>query len=189
MCPRWFLPFLLLILWGCSGQSALKPDEVLDERTGITWAVLHQPIDFLQGAQSAVVVVGKRASLAYLGPVEWTRSGDISYSLWIHVVPGDDRRIGDIHADGAVTLMLDDGPMVVSPEARKPSGEPYRPLASWGQTAYFHLDVEGLKRIAASRNLTLEFRAADGSAVSFNSNRDTHAVLSEYLQSRNITGD
>jgi hypothetical protein len=190
MRSRWFLLALLLgLLGGCTGNSALKPDEVLDERTGITWAALHQPIEFVQGAQSAVVSA-KQPSFAYLGPVEWNRSGDISYSLWIHVVPGNDRPVGDIRDAGAVAVMLDDGPLVLSAtEAAKVGHEPYKRIASWGQTAYFHIDANGLIRLAASHKLILDIRGTDGTAVPFNSSDDTHAVLSEYLRGRNITAD
>ena len=138
MRARWFLLALLPgVLWGCAGESARKPDEMLDERTGITWAALPKPIELIQGTQSAVVS-NKPPSFAYLGPVEWNRSGDISYSLWVHVVPGSDRQVGDIHGDGAVTLMLDDGPFVLIPaEPTRVGREPYKRIASWGQTANF----------------------------------------------------
>jgi hypothetical protein len=122
--------------------------------------------------------------------VEWNRSGDISYSLWVHVVPGSDRQVGDIHGDGAVTLMLDDGPFVLIPaEPTRVGREPYKRIASWGQTANFQLDVKGLIRLAASHKLVVDIRGTDGSAVPFNAPDDTHALLSEYLRGRNITAD
>jgi len=191
MRSRWFLLAVLLgVLWGCSGESARKPDEVLDERTGVTWAALRQPIELVQGAQSALVLSGKTPSFAYLGPVEWNRSGDISYSLWLHVVPGSDRQVGDIREDGALVLMLDDGPLGLVPaEAAKIGREPYKRIASWGQTAYFRIDAKGLIRMAASHKLTLDIRGTDGTAVAFNAADDTHAVLSEYLRVRNIIAD
>jgi hypothetical protein len=190
MRSRWFLLALLLgVLWGCAGASARKPDEVLDERTGITWAALGQPLELVQGAQSAVVS-RIQPSFAYLGPVEWNRSGDISYSLWVHVVPGSDRPVGNIRDDGAVTLMLDDGPFVLIPaQAARVGREPYKRVASWGQTVYFQLDAKGLVRLAASHKLVLDIRGTDGSAVPFNAPDEAHAVLSEYLRGRNITAD
>jgi hypothetical protein len=190
MRSRWFLIALLLgVLWGCSGTSARKPDEVLDERTGITWAALPQPIQLVQGAQSAVLS-GRTPSFAYLGPVEWNRSGDISYSLWVHVVPGSDRQVGNIREDGAVALMLDDGPLALTPgDAAKLGREPYKRIASWGQTAYFRIDAKGLIRLAASHKLILDIRGTDGTAVPFTTADDTHAVLSEYLRVRNIIAD
>jgi hypothetical protein len=188
--PR--IPVILLVGWmaGCAGQSSVKPVEVLDERTAVTFGALKQPIELLPSAQDAVLILRKRATFAYLGPVEWNRSGALSYGLWIHIAPGNDRQPGDIHASAAVALMLDDGPIDLSPmEAPKLGREPYRPVASWGQTAYFGLDVGTLRRMAASSKLELDVRAADGSTLSFNPTADTRAVLKHYMQDRGITGD
>jgi hypothetical protein len=188
--PR--IPVILLVglTAGCTGQSSVKPVEVLDERTGVTFGALKQPIELLPGAQDAVLILRKRATFAYLGPVEWNRSGVLSYGLWIHIAPGNDKQPGDVHASAAVALMLDDGPLGLSPmEAPKLGREPYRPVASWGQTAYFGLDVATLRRMAASSKLELDVRAADGSTLSFNPTADTRAVLKQYIQDRGITGD
>ncbi len=178
-------------LWDCSGLSPVTPPaEVLDERSGITWAALPEPIELVQGAQSAMVAEGKRISFAYLGPVEWNRSGNYSYGLWIDVAQGNDVQVGDIRAPGAVTLILDDGPMAVSPiETPKLGHEPYQPVASWGQSAYFTLDVDALKRMAASQRLALEFRGVDNSVVRFTPTHDTHAALMAYARGRSIIGD
>ncbi len=125
-----------------------------------------------------------------MGPVEWNRSGALSYGLWIHIAPGNDRQTGDIHASAAAALILDDGPLELSLiEAPKLGREPYRPVASWGQTAYFDLDVGTLRRMAASSKLGLEVRAADGYTASFIPTVDTRAVLTQYLKDRGITGD
>jgi hypothetical protein len=114
----------------------------------------------------------------------------LSYGLWIHIAPGNDKQPGDIHASAAVALMLDDGPLGLSPmEAPKLGREPYRPVASWGQTAYFGLDVGALRRMASSSKLELDVRGADGSTLSFNPTADTRAVLKQYMQDRGITGD
>ena len=67
--------------------------------------------------------------------------------------------------------------------------EPYHRVASWGQTAYFNLTAESLKRMAASRKFELDARAADGSIISFSPTVDTRGVLTQYLQARGITGD
>ena len=188
--PR--IPVILLVglMAGCASQSSTKPVEVLDERTGVTFGALKQPIELLPGAQDAVLISSKRATFAYLGPVEWNRSGALSYGLWIHIAPGNDRQPGDIHASAAPVLILDDGPLGLSlMEAPKLGHEPYRPVASWGQTAYFGLDVETLRRMAASRKLELDVRAADGSTLSFTPTVDTGAVLKQYMRDRGITGD
>jgi hypothetical protein len=189
--PR--IPIILLagLMAGCAGRSPIKPVEVLDERTAVTFGALKQPIELLPSAQDAVLILRKRATFAYLGPVEWNRSGALSYGLWIHIAPGNDRQPGDIHASAAAALILDDGPLSLSvmEEAPKLGREPYRPVASWGQTAYFGLDVDTLRRMAASSKLELDVRAADGSTLSFSPTVDTRAVLKQYMQDRGITGD
>jgi hypothetical protein len=188
--PR--IPLILLIGWtaGCASQSATKPVEVLDERTAVTFGALKQPIELVPSTQNAVLVLHKRTSFAYLGPVEWNRSGALSYGLWIHIAPGNDRQPDDIHASAAVSLLLDDGPLAVAPmDAPILGREPYRPVASWGQTAYFGLTVEALRHMAASKKLELEVRAADGSIISFTPTVDTRPVLTQYMKDRGITGD
>jgi hypothetical protein len=178
------------ILAGCTGQYAIKPAEVLDERTGVTVGALQQPIELVASVQNAVPVNGARASFAYLGPVEWDRSGDISYGLWIHVAPGNDRQVADIRSKGAVTLLLDGGPLELSPmDTPYPVSGPYQPVASWGQTAYFGIDTATLKRIAASAALTLEFRGATGPVVDFTPTHETRTTLSKFLAARGITDD
>jgi hypothetical protein len=182
---------LVGLMAGCASQSSTKPVEVLDERSAVTFGALKEPIELLPSAQNAVQILRKRASFAYLGPVEWNRSGALSYGLWIHIAPGNDRPTGDIHAPAAVALILDDGPLELSlmEETPKLGREPYRPVASWGQTAYFNLDVATLKRMAASGKLELDVRAADGSTTSFIPTVDTRAVLTKYMKDRGITGD
>ena len=181
---------LIGLIAGCASQSATKPVEVLDERSAVTFGALKEPIELLPSAQNAVQILRKRATFAYLGPVEWTRSGALSYGLWIHIASGNDRQTGDIHVPAAVALILDDGPLELSlMEAPTLGREPYRPVASWGQTAYFNLDVATLKRMAASGKLELDVHAADGSTTSFTPTVDTRAVLTKYMKDRGITGD
>jgi hypothetical protein len=186
------IPLILLggLMAGCTSLSSTKPVEVLDERTAVTFGALKEPIELLPSAQNAVLTMGKRTSFAYLGPVEWNRSGALSYGLWIHVAPGSDRQVGDIHASAAVALVLDDGPLALSPMTAPALGHPpYKPVASWGQTAYFGLTVDTLRRMAASRKLELDVRAVDGSMIAFAPTLDTRAVLTQYMKDRAITAD
>jgi hypothetical protein len=188
--PR--IPVILLggLMAGCTSLSSTKPVEVLDERTAVTFGALKEPIELVPSAQNAALVMGKRTSFAYLGPVEWNRSGALSYGLWIHIAPGNGRQAGDIHASAAVALVLDDGPLALSLiEAPALGRAPYRPVASWGQTAYFSLTVETLRRMAASRKLELDVRGADGSAITFAPTVDTRTVLTQYMKDRDITPD
>jgi hypothetical protein len=162
----------------------------LDETTGVTVGALQEPLEFVQTAKNAALANAKRASFAYLGPIEWDRMGEISYALWIHVAPGNDLEVGNIQSRGAVVLDLDDGPLPLTP-AEAPVGHgPYKPVVSWGQTAYFALDPEMLKRMAASRKLVLEFKAPDRAAtVDFFPTLDTGATLTDFARARGITGD
>lgn len=178
------------LLAACAGQSAMKPAEVLDERTGVTVGALQAPVELVESAQNSTVVGQKRISFAYLGPVEWDRSGDITYALWIHVAPGNDKAVGDIRAPGALTVVLDDGSLVLAPSDAPAAGSgPYQPVASWGQTSYFDVGATTLRRMAASRKVALDFRAEDGSTVEFTPTHDTRPVLTQFLQSRGITAD
>ncbi len=156
----------------------------------MTMGALKEPIELLPSAQNSALSSHKRVTFAYLGPVEWNRSGAFSYSLWVHIAPGDDLQLGDIHAADALTLILDDGPMPLSvAEPPNPGRAPYQQAVSWGQTAYYGLTVDSLKRMAASAKLELDVRALDGSVVGFAPTGDTHAVLILYLKARGITGD
>jgi invasion protein IalB len=134
--------------------------------------------------------MGKKASFAYLGPVEWDRSGTIVYGLWVHLAPGNDRAIVDIRSPAALTLILDSGARVLTPiDAPQLGRGAYQPVASWGQTAYFELTAEMLKQMAASAKLELDVRATDDSVVNFEATGDTRATLAGYLHSRGITDD
>ena len=188
--PSFFAAGVLGLLGGCAAQ-VIKPSEVLDESTGMTVGALQEPIEFVQSAQNAALANAKRASFAYLGPIEWDRMGEITYGLWIHVAPGNDAQVGSIVSRGAVTLDLDDGPMVLTPNETPAAGHgPYKPVVSWGQTAYFELDVARLKRIAASKKLVLAFKSLDlAGTVDFLPSHDTSATLTEFEQTRGITAD
>lgn len=183
--------FLIIGLFGgCTTQPAAKSAEVLDEATGMTVASLKEPIELLPGVQNATFARGKRPTFAYLGPIEWDNMGTITYGLWVHIAPGNDRQAADIHQPSAVTLNLDDGPLELAPmDAPKLGRDPYHPLVSWGQTAYFDLPVQALRRMAASTKLVLAARATDGSVIDFSPTHDTRAVLTRYVHGRGITVD
>ena len=173
---------------GCAHQAAIESNELLDERTGISVAALHEPIEFVQDEGLAP---GKRASFAYLGPVEWDRMGDIRYGLWVHVAPGNDKPVADIHGNSAVRVVLEDGPWDLTAllDPPKLGREPYQLQVTWGQAAYFQLDADSLKRLAAKRILSLDFLGTDGSVVHFTTTLDTRASLSEYARARHVTAD
>lgn len=191
----------MLIAWvavsmvsACATQSSIKPVEYLDDRTAMTVGSLKEPIELVpslrQTGLRVITNFGKRLSFAYIGPVEWDRSGSIVYGLWVHIAPGTDRPIADIRTSDALTLVLDSGTRVLSPiDAPQLGRGAYQPVASWGQTAYFELTVEMLRKMAASSKIELNVRATDDSVVNFVASGDTHATLTDYMHSRGITDD
>jgi hypothetical protein len=187
-----WVPVVLLfgLMAGCASSST-KPVEYLDDRTAMTVGALKEPIELVPSSPSGGIhLFGKRPSFAYLGPIEWDRSGSLVYGLWIHVAPGNERAIADIRSPGALTLVLDEGPLVLLPmDAPQLGQSAYQPVASWGQTGYFELTVELLKHMAASQRLSLDVRNADGSIANFVPTSDTRTALTDYLRARGITGD
>jgi len=178
----WLLAAGAACLSACANQAARPPVELLDARTGMTVAALPQPIEFVE---HGLMESGKRTSFAYLGPVEWDRMGDYRDGLWMHVAPGTDKQVGDIRTPGAVTLILDDGPLVLSTmDAPALGKEPYTPLVSWGQTGYFSMTRESLERLANSSRVVLRLHGTDDTDVDFDTGVDVHAVLLGYLNSR-----
>ncbi len=188
---------ILVLLSACATQSSMKPVEYLDDRTAMTVGTLKEPIELVpglhqQGGSLHVLgsLIGKKVSFAYLGPVEWDRSGAIVYGLWVHIAPGNDRPIADIRSPKALTLILDGGTRVLNPiDAPQLGRGAYEAAASWGQTAYFELTVEMLRQMAASAKLALDVRAADDSIVNFVASNDTREPLTAYLRARGITDD
>lgn len=169
---------------GCAVQSPVKPAEVLDERTGMTVGVLHKPIELSQSADTSATS-GRRMSFAYLAPVEWDNMGNLSYGLWVHLAPSNDWQFDSIRMPGAVSLTLDDGATVLSAiEPPELAHAPYRPVASWGQTAYFDLDVQILKRMASSGMIALDFTAGRDPPVRFTAGHAARETLLRYLHAR-----
>jgi hypothetical protein len=116
--------------------------------------------------------------------------GDISYGLWIQVAPGNVSQNADFQAAGTLTLMLDDGPVVLSPAPGPGAGAgPYKPVVAWGPTGYFELDLPLLKRMAASQTVALAVRFADDSTMQFVATHPTRTTLAQFVRSRGITDD
>jgi hypothetical protein len=179
------------LLVGGAALSAVKSVEMLDEQTGMTMGALMRPMAFVETGINDLLVPDKQPSILYVGPVEWDRSGDFSYLLWIQVAPGvDGHRLDDISARGAVHLNLDDGPVELAPlEGPVVASSPYRPIAPVGQTAYFPIDVALLKRMASSRKLALNVRAGDLTMVDFIPMQETHSALEQFMIDRGIANE
>lgn len=188
------LPLLLMLLSvsACETPFAGKPVEFLDERTAMTIGSLKEPIELAPDVQTgaAARLIGKHISFAYLGPVEWDRSGQVEYGLWVHIAPGSGQQMPDIRAPSAVTLQMDDGSLVLTPiDAPQLGHAAYQPVASWGETAYFELTVVTLKRMAASQKLALRVLTPEGTPAGYFSSGATHPILSDFLRARGITAD
>jgi len=126
---------ILVLLSACASQSSIKPVEYLDDRTAMTIGSLKEPIELVpsvrQGGLRVLSSLRKKISFAYLGPVEWDRSGAIVYGLWIHIAPGNDRPIADIRSATALTLILDGGTRVLTPiDAPQVGRGAYQPTSS-----------------------------------------------------------
>ena len=173
----------LALLPGCASEGSIKPAEAQDERTGMTVGSLEKPLQLVQNGLAALTPES-HVSFAYLGPVEWDNMGAITYGLWVHLAPGNDWQFDDIKAPGTVVLALDDGdlPLKLTQPPAATRG-PYRPVASWGQTAYFELDLDTLKRMASSHNIQLVFKAG-GSPVRFAAAPDASEALTRFLHAR-----
>jgi hypothetical protein len=191
MRAKWIAVVLLLGSAAGCAASATRPVEYLDDRTAMTVGALKEPIEMVPSiGRVGVLNFGKRPSFAYLGPIEWDRSGSLVYGLWIHIAPGNDRATVDIRSPSALTLVLDSGSLVLTPiDAPQLGRGAYQPVASWGQTAYFDLTVDMLKQMAASKTVELNVRNTDDSIVNFVPTQDTQTALAEFLRARGITAD
>lgn len=173
----------LALVAACGGTSSIKPSEVLDETSGMTVGTLDKPIELVQTGSEPMRE--RRASFAYLGPVEWDNSGTITYGLWTHIAPGNDWRFADLAAPGAVTLGLDGAGTVLA--AFKPPAmarAPYQPVASWGATNYFLVDLDLLRRMAASKRITLQVRTVDDKVFAFAADPEARETLTRFLHAR-----
>lgn len=182
---------IVIVTSGCASQSSVKTLEVLDESTGMTVVSLAEPISFTESVIVDPLATDMQPSRIHMGPVEWDRSGDFSYLLWVQVSPGvDGHRLDDLRERGAVTLTLDDGAVALSPlDVEKAPANPYRLTPPVGQTVYFRLDVQLLKRMATTRKIGLKFRGADLTMVDFVSNDETQTVFNQFMAERNIAAD
>ena len=179
-----------MFLAGCAVQPASI--EVLDQSTAMTAGALPEPIAFTETLVFDLLDPSpKQASVAYLGPIEWDRSGDITYVLWIQLAPGvGGHRLDDLNARGAVTLQLDDTAIVLSTvEYHKMPDSPYRLIEPVGQTAYFRLSGATLQRMAASEKVVLKMRASDLTNVDFVPRTPPREVLRQFIQDRGVVID
>jgi hypothetical protein len=179
------------LLAGSASLCAVKSVEVLDEVTGMTMGALLRPMAFIETGIFDLLVPDKQPSIVYIGPVEWDRSGDFSYLLWIQLAPGvGGHRRDDIRARGALSVRLDDGQVELAAlEGPVAASSPYRPIAPVGQTAYFPINVALLRRMASSQRLALKVRAGDLTMVDFIPMQETRAALEQFINDRGLAKD
>lgn len=173
---------------GTLEAASLRSVETLDQHTGMTVGAMPKPLVFTETGIFDLLEPDKQPSVIYLGPVEWDRSGDLTYVLWVQVAPGvGGHRLDDLQARGAVALKLDGQlvplTVVTAPNVDQP---PYRLIEPVGETAYFHVDPALLERMAASHKLVLTVRAGDLSPVEFVPSGATRAALQEFISDRGI---
>lgn len=157
----------------------------------MTMGALLRPLAFVETGIYDVLVPDKQPSVVYIGPVEWDRSGDLSYLLWVQVAPGvGGHGLDDIRARGAVTLTLDDGSVELS-ALNDPvlASSPYHPIAPVGQTAYFPIDAALLKRLASSKKIVLNVRAGDLSMVNFITKDEVRAAMQQFIIDRGVASN
>ncbi len=180
---------MVMLLAGCASQPPVRSVQMLDEKTGMTLGALPEPMAFIETGLYDLLAPDKQPSILYVGPVEWDRSGNYGYLLWVQVAPGvDGHRLDDISARGAVNLQLDDGPVTLS-AVQWPAGNPYPAIAPQGQSAFFSIDIPLLKRMAASRRIALNVRAGDLTMVDFVPLQETRTALQQFMVDRDITED
>jgi hypothetical protein len=187
-----FGAIIVLLLAGCATENSLPTVDILDETTGMTAGALPVPLAFMETGifEDVANPVSTQASMAYVGPVEWDRSGQVQYMLWVQIAPGvGGHRLDDISAPGAVNLRLDDGSMPLSPVVlSKVTTHPYQSREPVGQVAYFALDAAMLKRMADSQKFVLNLRGADLSEVDFKPMREPRDALQQFVRERGVGG-
>lgn len=186
---------IVMLLEACASQFSAKSVDVLDPRSGVTLGVMPEPLAFIETGvfdwQVPGQVSDKQPSVVYLGPVEWDRSGQFSYGLWIQFVPGERGHLLDnIRARGAVSLKLDDGLITLAPvDLPEIEGSPYPAEPFVSQAAYFAVDVPTLKRMEVTQKIVLSLRTPFLTTVDFIPKHETHTALQQYMHERGITGD
>ncbi len=80
---------IALLLAGCASQSPVKSVDRMDERTAVTMGVLQEPLLFIESELYDILdTTPNQPTMIYLGPVEWDRSGEYTYGLWVEIAPG-----------------------------------------------------------------------------------------------------
>lgn len=164
--------FLSLLLACCAARASaadLAPTEVLDERTGATLTVVHEPLVF---ALERSILAANARDYVSLTAAEVDRSGHIQVYLIGYIWSTIDRRNRGVQADlAALPLELTaDGRLIrLKPAAEFPKDflddeKMLAPKAAHLQRAAYLTTREALRYVAESKHLAVSFVAepADG---------------------------
>ena len=151
------------LLAACGAESSIKPSESLDERTGMTVGTLDKPIELVQGAarRARRLRAGARAS-----PI----SGRWNGTTWA-TSPTGCGCTSLPATTGASTTSRRPGRCVCRSTMPRPRSRPikppasrarpYQPVASWGETAYFGVDLETAQAHGREPRIGLDVKAGD----------------------------
>jgi hypothetical protein len=181
-----------VLLAGCASMPPTEPvAEKLDPDTATTVTVLSQPIELFSQTSRAK----QTDPFAYIAPFETNKMGSRELFLWVSTpqaqgqltqptvncngqalsleplsqemgagVAAEVNKGGDFGGIGA------DGKAIrVDLSKLSLSRAPYNAPVPWGTQWYFKLSEDGLKCLAGAEGISLEAKAADGSAEQFSS--------------------
>jgi len=182
---------VLGLVGGCAALPPAEPvAEKLDPDTAVTVTVLSQPVElYSQTSRSK-----QTDPFAYIAPFETNRMGKKELFLWVSTPQAQGALVQpQVMCNGQrveLTPLAQDG-TGVAVEAGKGgdfagvgadgkaikvdlsklslSRAPYAAPVPWGTQWYFRLSEEGLKCLAGAEGISLQAKAADGTAEEFSS--------------------
>lgn len=159
----------VLALGACATPApALRLNERLDERTGVTVTTLDRPLEFFCPLPEKGL---DAASFADLGLVEVNRMGSRSYYLWLSLLWGrpDPQRV---EPPKFVSVDLELGDRTLAFAAREGIEPPvrlrlYESAADWSVEYKFALTTDQVRAISHSALPRLNVRADTGASYAF----------------------
>ena len=181
-----------VVMAGCASMPAAEPvAEKLDPDTATTVTVLSQPIELFSQTSRAK----QTDPFAYVAPFETNRMGNRELFLWVSTPQAQgtltqpqvmcsgqsldlqplSQEMGagvaaEVNKGGDFAGIGPDGKAIrVDLSKLSLSRAPYNAPVPWGTQWYFKLSEDGLKCLAGAEGISLEAKAADGSAEQFSS--------------------
>jgi len=196
----------VVLVAGCASMPPTEPvAEKLDPDTATTVTVLSQPIELFSQTSRAK----QTDPFAYIAPFETNRMGSRNLFLWVSTpqaqgaltqpqvmcngkalelqpLSQDGAGVADAGKGGDFGGVGADGKAVrVDLSKLSLSRAPYNAPVPWGTQWYFKLSEDGLKCLAEAEGVSLEAKAADGSAEQFTSTGGRKSLASlEVFQRR-----